>query len=184
MDEVTEPATDAPLAAVQPTARLAEVRHGRQLAVDGARGVPARVEVVAGGLRRLLVLEAAVDVADEVVVVVVAHDDLLDLAVFAHLAPDVLVEGVEVVLQLARVHLALGVERRVLVQVREEDRLGVGRLDVLARAAVAVAAGADLVVEGAVDLVLLRAEDGGQIVRHGGEEARTATRAVGGGRRR
>jgi len=38
---------------------------------------------------------------------------------------------------------------------------------VFARAAVAVAAGADLVVEGAVDLILLRAEDGGEVVGHG-----------------
>jgi hypothetical protein len=38
---------------------------------------------------------------------------------------------------------------------------------VFARAAVAVTAGANLVVEGAVDFVLLRAEDGGEIVGHG-----------------
>lgn len=36
----------------------------------------------------------------------------------------------------------------------------------LARAAVAVTACTDLVVEGAVDLVLLSAEDGGEVVRH------------------
>jgi hypothetical protein len=39
---------------------------------------------------------------------------------------------------------------------------------VLARTAVAVAAGADFVVEGAVYFVLLRAEDGSEVVRHGG----------------
>lgn len=97
------------------------------------------------------------------IVVVVTHHHLLRLAVLAHLAPEVLVEGVEVVLQLARVHLVLGVVGRVLVQVREEDGLRVRGFHVLARAAVAVAAGADLVVEGAVDLVLLRAEDGGEV---------------------
>lgn len=37
----------------------------------------------------------------------------------------------------------------------------------LARTAVAVSACADLVVEGAVDFVLLRAEDGGEVVGHG-----------------
>ena len=36
----------------------------------------------------------------------------------------------------------------------------------LARAAVAVTACTDFVVEGAVDLVLLSAEDGGEVVRH------------------
>ena len=97
------------------------------------------------------------------IVVVIANHHLLRLAVLAHLAPKVLVEGVEVILQLARVHLVLGVVGRVLVQVRQEDGLGVGGFDVLAAAAVAVAAGADLVVEGAVDFVLLRAEDGGEV---------------------
>ena len=67
------------------------------------------------------------------------------------------------VLQLARVHLVLGVVGRVLVQVGQEDRLRVGRFHVLAAAAVAVAAGADLVVKGAVDLVLFGAEDGGEV---------------------
>lgn len=50
------------------------------------------------------------------------------------------------------VHLVLGVVGRVLVQVGEQDRLRVGRLDVFSGAAVAVAAGADFVVEGTVDL--------------------------------
>ena len=67
------------------------------------------------------------------------------------------------VLQLARVHLVFGVVGRVLVQVWQEDGLGVGWFDVLATAAVAVAARADFVVEGAVHFVLLRAEDGGEV---------------------
>lgn len=37
------------------------------------------------------------------------------------------------------------------------------------RAAVAVAAGADFVVKGTVDLVLLGTEDGGEVVGHIGE---------------
>lgn len=116
------------------------------------------------------------------IVVVVAHHHLLRLAVLAHFAPKVLVEGVEVVLQLAWVHLVLGVVGRVLVQVRQEDGLGVRGLDVLAAAAVAVPAGADLVVEGAVDLVLLRAEDGGEVAVFWGEESRVSlTRVWGGG---
>lgn len=103
------------------------------------------------------------------IIVVITNDHLLGLPIFAHLAPEILVEGVEVVLQLARIHLVLGVVGRVLVEVGQEDGLGVGRFDVLARAAVTVAAGADLVVEGAVDLVLLSAEDGGEVaMREGG----------------
>lgn len=152
MDEIAEAAAHAALAAVEAAAGLAEVGDGAQLAIDGARGVPARVEVVAGLLGRLLVLEASVDVADQVVVVVVAHDELLELAVLAQLAPHILVERVKVVLELRRVHAVLWVECGVLVQVRHQDRLAVGGLDVLARAAVTVAAGPDLVVKRAVHL--------------------------------
>lgn len=39
-----------------------------------------------------------------------------------------------------------------------------------ARAAITVATCADFVVEGAVDFVLLRSEDGGEIVGHFGDE--------------
>lgn len=101
------------------------------------------------------------------IVVVVAHHDLLDLAVFAHLAPKVLVEGIEVVLQLLWVHARLVVVGRVLVEVGQENGLRVGWFDVFARAAVAVAACADFVVETAVDLVLFCAEDGREVVGHG-----------------
>lgn len=66
VDEVAEAAADAALARVEAAAGLAEVGDGAELAVDGARGVPAAVELVAGGLGRLLVLEAGVDVADQV----------------------------------------------------------------------------------------------------------------------
>lgn len=71
-------------------------------------------------------------------------------------------------LHLRRVHLVLRIILRVLIQVREQDGLRVRGFDVLARAAVAVSTGAYLVVETAVDLVLLRAEDGGEIICHDG----------------
>ena len=60
----------------------------------------------------------------------------------------------------------LGRVLRVDVEVLEHDGLAERRLVVDPRAALAVAAGADLEVEGAVDLVLLGAEDGGQVLRH------------------
>lgn len=49
-------------------------------------------------LCRVFVLEASVDVANKVVVVVVANHDLFDLAVFAHLAPEIFIERIEVIL--------------------------------------------------------------------------------------
>ena len=64
VDEVAEAAADAALAAVEPAAGFPEVGHGRELAVDGAGGVPAAVEGVAGLLGRVLVFEPGVDVAD------------------------------------------------------------------------------------------------------------------------
>ena len=66
------------------------------------------------------------------IVIVVADDDFLDLAVLAHLGPEVFVEGVEVVLELGGVHFVLRVVGRVLVEVGQEDGLGVGGLDVFA----------------------------------------------------
>lgn len=66
MYEITKPAPDAPLAAIQPTARFPEIGDGRQLAVDGPRGVPARVQRVAGLLRRVFVLEARVDIPNQI----------------------------------------------------------------------------------------------------------------------
>lgn len=172
MDEIAEPPPDTALARIEPAARLPEVRDRAQLAVDRPARVPAGVQLVAGGLRRVLVLEARVDVADEVVVRVVADDELLELAVAAQLAPEVLVEGVEVVHALLGRQPRLGVVRGVLVHGGQQDRLRVRRLHVLARAPVAVPAGADLVVEGAVDFVLLRAEDGGEEVGHFLEDVR------------
>ena len=168
MNEIAEAAPHTSLATVESATRLPEIRHGAQLAVDRTGGIPAAVQRIAGLLRAVLVLEARVDIADQVVVVVVADDELLHFAVLAHLAPDILVEGVEVVLQLRGREPGFVVVGGVLVEVREEDGLRVGGLHMFARAAVAVSAGADLVVEGAVDLVLFRAEDGGEVIRHRG----------------
>jgi hypothetical protein len=66
MYEVAEAAADTSLAAVKATACLAEIGDGRELAVNGAAGVPAAVKGIAGLLRIFFVLEAHVDVADQV----------------------------------------------------------------------------------------------------------------------
>ena len=132
VNEITKPAPHTPLAAIQPTARLAKIRHGAQLAVYRPCRIPATIQRVARLLRRVLVLEARVDIPDQMIVIVVADDDFLDLAVLAHLGPEVFVEGVEVVLELGGVHFVLRVVGRVLVEVGQEDGLGVGGLDVFA----------------------------------------------------
>jgi hypothetical protein len=66
------------------------------------------------------------------VIVVIADDDLLNLAILAHLAPDILVKSIEMVLDLARVHLVLWVVGGILVEIWHQDGLRVRRLDVLA----------------------------------------------------
>ena len=95
------------------------------------------------------------------IIIIITNNHLLRLPILAHLAPEILVKSIEMVLQLRRIHLVFGIVRRVLVEVGEEDGLGVGGFDVFAGAAVAVAAGADFVVETAVYFVLFCAEDGG-----------------------
>jgi hypothetical protein len=64
MDEIAEAASHTAFSAVQSAASFAEIGDGRELAVDGASGVPARVQRVAGLLRRVFVLEAGIDIAD------------------------------------------------------------------------------------------------------------------------
>jgi len=125
MNEVTETAAHAALATVEATAGFSEVGDGRKFAVYRPRGIPARVKRVAGCLGVFLVLEPRVDISDEMIIVVVANNYFLNQAVLAHLAPKVLVESVEMVLKLARVHLVLGIEGRILVQVWEENCLRV-----------------------------------------------------------
>lgn len=66
MDEVAEAAPDASFPAVEPAACFPEIRHGGELAVDRAGGVPAAVQGVASLLGRVFVFETRVDVADEI----------------------------------------------------------------------------------------------------------------------
>jgi len=49
------------------------------------------------------------------VIVIIAYDHLFYLAVLAHLAPEIFVEGVKMVLHLAGVHLVLRIVGRVLI---------------------------------------------------------------------
>lgn len=66
MDEIAETTTNAAFARIQATAGLAEIGNGAEFAVDGSGSVPPAIELVAGFLGRLFVLEAGVDVADEI----------------------------------------------------------------------------------------------------------------------
>jgi len=64
VNKIAEPASHTTFPAVQSAAGFTEVGDWRELAVDGACGVPARVQRVTGFLRRVFVFEARVDIAD------------------------------------------------------------------------------------------------------------------------
>ena len=166
VNEVAKATADTALAAIQAATCFAEVGDRTELAVDRASCIPATVKIVACALGAVLVFEARVYIAYKVVVVVVTHDQLFQLSVFAHLAPNILVEGIKVILQLRGVHAILGIERRVVVEVRHEDGLRVRRLDMFPTASISVTTCADFVVERAVDLVLLGSKDRGEEVGH------------------
>ena len=100
MYEIAETSSDTSLSRIQSAACLSEVCDRRQLAVYWPRGIPSAVQRVTCRLRAILVLESRVHVPDEMIVVVVANYHLFDFAELAHLAPEILVEGVEMVLQL------------------------------------------------------------------------------------
>ena len=132
MYEIAEPTPNTSLAAVEPTASFPKVRDRAKLAVDRPRSIPSTIERVAGLLRRVFVLEPRVHIPNQMVIVIVAHYDLLHFAVLAHLAPQVLVEGVEMVLELGGIHARFVVVGRILVEIWHEDCLGIGGLDMFA----------------------------------------------------
>ena len=66
MYKVAEAATNTALSRVETAAGFAKVGYGAELTVYRSRGVPAAVELVAGLLGRLFVLEASVDVSDQI----------------------------------------------------------------------------------------------------------------------
>ncbi len=176
MHEVAEVAVLAIATTLERAAfALPKIGDGGELRLDLHARVQAALHGVEGGGGGLLVAEAHVAVAGEVLGEVLADVDALDLAVLLHLGADVVVEVVEVVAAvlvgdvgrgealLARVLLDL-LGR--VVEVLQHDRLAEHGLVVDARAAVAVAARAYLVVERAVHLVLLRAVDVHEVLRH------------------
>lgn len=171
--EVAVPTTVAAVLFILPAGGLPEIGHRRELDNDRAAGVvPPRQRLQrSGGL--ILLPELNIHIADHVVGEVVTHVEALDLAVLAEFLKDVLVEILEVGLDLLRVDgVALSINSRgdhvrTQVHVGEQQRRRDRRLVVQAGASVAMAARADLEVEGAVHAVLLRAKDGSEVLGHG-----------------
>jgi hypothetical protein len=102
---------------------------------------------------------------------VVTDVEALDVAVLGELVEEVLVEVLEVLLDVGRVEVGVGLSLggehiRPLVHVREAQRGADRRLRVQPRAPVPVPARPDLEVERAVHPVLLRPEYRRQVLRH------------------
>lgn len=170
--EITIPPSVAAVLLELAARGFAKVGHGREVGDYGATIVEAALQRLKSGGGLILLLELDIYVADHVIGEVVADVEALDLAELGELLEDVLVEVLEMLLDLARVEgLALGVDAGgdhvgPLVHVGQQQRGTDGRAVVQARAAVTVAASADLEIEGAVDAILLCAEDGSQVLRH------------------
>jgi hypothetical protein len=98
VDKIAKSSTHTPFARVQSATSFPEIRDGRELAVYWSSSVPAGVEGVASLLSRVFVLESSVNIANEMIVIVVANHHFLNFAILAHLAPEIFIERVEVVL--------------------------------------------------------------------------------------
>lgn len=145
-----------------------KVCDGGKLGLDESTGVPPSLKGLQGILRRFFISELDVSIAGKMVSQILADPQFVDGTEVVHLLVDVEIEVVEVVLDVVRGDLrgretlgCGGGEDLIggLVEVLQEDGLAEERLVVDAGAAVAMTTGADLVVEGAVDLVLFRAVD-------------------------
>jgi hypothetical protein len=116
-----------------------------------------------------------VHITDHVISQIIADIQALEVTVLAELVKEVLIEVFEVVLDMARVEIGLGLRVqgrsrsqhvRSLVHVGEKKGWADGGLGVKPRAAVAMSAGSDLEVEGAVHPVFLGTEYRSQVLRH------------------
>lgn len=152
MHKITISASVALSILVLSTARLAEIRDGREFRKYGPSRIPPLVELLDGPSSCILLLEAHIYIADEVIANIVANDHFLDGTVAGgEFEEHVLVEEVKVLLQLGRCQDAVGVMGRIQINVRDEQGDGIVGLDMLAATLVAVTTGPYFVVKGAVD---------------------------------
>ena len=100
MYKVAESTSYTAFPTVEPTTCFSKICDRTELAIDRSCSVPPRIQGVTCLLRIFLVLESCIDIANEMVIIIVAHYHFFDLSVFAHLTPEILVEGIEMILQL------------------------------------------------------------------------------------
>jgi hypothetical protein len=130
-----------------PTTRLPKIRHGRKFRVYRTGGIPPTIQSFESTLGSFLVFEPGVHISNEMVAGIVADMHLLQFPILAQLGVEILVKGVKVLLDMGGGEFGAGDMLGVLVDVSAEDGLGVVWFDVFSVAAVAVATGADFVVE-------------------------------------
>jgi len=144
-----------------PTTSLMEVSHRRELRHDRSSSVEATIESCERLRRSFLILEHAVDVADELIGEVIHDMHCLDFAKLREFFVHIFIKLLEVVDEKLGVDVQCCCTLRhgVLVHVGEEQTRTVGWFEVKPGAAVSVAAGAHLGIERTVNAVLFRTEE-------------------------
>ena len=124
-----------------------EICYRREFGPEWPSSVETVVQTLDGVSGVLLVLEPSVNVANKVIANIIADMHFFNLAIFRQLDKEILVDVVKVLLDLGFCQRAVGVVRRVVVNVGDKDGLREIGLDVFPGAPVAVSACSDFEVE-------------------------------------
>lgn len=165
MHEVAVPSTQAMVFIELPAASLAEVADWRVLWGDGSTLIKAPGHSLQALFCILLIRVLHVYVAEHVIPKIFHDVQVFDLPKLGELLYHFFVKVLEVFL-IIRGWLALDGGDRGDVQVRDEQSLAEVGAEVVAGAAIAMAASPDFEVEGAVYFVFLRSDNSGQTVGH------------------
>lgn len=95
---------------------------------------------------------------------IITNIHFLYFPVLCQLDKNVFPEQIEVLLQLLFGHAGYAIMRRILVEIRQQNRLRKVWLDMLPRTALSVATCADFEIKRTVDFVLFCTVDGGQVI--------------------
>lgn len=172
MHEITITSTIAVVLFILAAGSLPEISDRGEIDNNRAARVKSALEGLQSGSGVILLFKLNINISDHVIGEVIADIEVLDLTELAELLKNILVEILKVFLDLKGIErLALGFDARgdhvwTVVHVGEEESGRNGRSGVEARATVTVTASTNFEVERTIDSVLLRAEDGSQVLRH------------------
>jgi len=155
------------------TRALSKVSHRRKLGRQGAASIEAAGESGAGLGRAGIVVKLDVHIANQVITRVFTHVDGFHIAKLGQLFPQINVELFQMIPLFFGRHcrhatiIGARIPLGTLIQVGQQNGRRNCRLHVLSQALLPMATRTNLVVEGAVDLVLFSAKDGSKMLgRH------------------